>query len=605
MASKPAIYIFIYCFVFCSAAFAQKKWIGNNAGGWGNILNWQPVGTPSSTDDIILDNSFQASDYIIAMPDGIVNIRSLTIAPSPGKHIELLLPVTNKSSPALNVGGTGDCIVIAQGGIFRNSSGLNSGQSIQANGLICIYNNGRYVHNSRSVHANDIVAKLSNASGTEKGIFEFDVPGGSYPISLSNRTFGTLALSAVASGGVQTYNASGANPVTINGDLQINIGVQFNADFTKDLIVNGDYIQLGGVFNVASQPNNNTIKIKGNINQSAAGVITETSTGMPAIELSGNEKQLVSLAGSMINSVALSINNVSGISLTSPLTLPFKLTLINGVIKTSASNIITLSDSCSVSGGSHNSYVDGPVKKIGNNDFEFPIGKQGDYAPIKITRTAGKDVDEFIAEYFLGNPQLIYGIDFENPPMVRVSALEYWSLRRLAGSSLCRLTLSVGIYSQATALDKLVAARWDAGSSSWRSEGNDIYAGITTGTITSKVVSGFGAFTLGSTVALQNPLPIKFSVVTLPAFIPGGKAMKVSPLPVTNLAIVAITVNQQEQIRLAIFDINNRQVMIVKQFLLAGKNKVYLSVADLMPGVYIIQMFDARGMAGTVRFVKL
>lgn len=497
-------YIILLCSIVCCAdLFAEKKWIGSGQGGWDNGMNWQPSGVPSNVDDIILDNTFQQNNYIIAIPEIVANIHSLSIVPSLGKNIELILPATNKNSPAIVVTD----VSIRQGGVFRNSSGLTSGQSIQLNGAIFIFNYGSYIHNSRSAHANDIVAKLSVITGTDRGIFEFDVPGGSYPISLSNRTFGTLILSSAASGGTQTYNASGANPVTINGDLRINSGVQFNVDLTKDMVISGNYIQQGGVFNVASQANNNIIKIQGNITQASTGIITETSGGLPVIELSGNELQLVSAEGNITNSVAVSINNPSGISLMDPLTLPFKLILGRGILKTSATNIITISDSCSVVGGSYSSYIDGPMKKIGNSDFEFPIGKQKDYAPVKLTRTAATDTDEFIAEYFLANPQTIYGSNFESPPIVRISTLEYWSLKRLAGSSSCKLTLSVRTYSQATALDKLVVTRWDAAGSNWKNEGNEMYAGIATGTITSKLVEGSGAFTLGSTVAMQNPLP--------------------------------------------------------------------------------------------------
>jgi hypothetical protein len=69
--------------------------------------------------------------------------------------------------------------------------------------------------------------------------------------------------------------------------------------------------------------------------------------------------------------------------------------------------------------------------------------------------------------------------------------------------------VSVRTYSDATLLEKLVIGRWDIGSGIWRNEGNTTYSGIATGTVTSTNVSAFGTFTLASTVASENPLPIQ------------------------------------------------------------------------------------------------
>lgn len=487
-------------------SLAQKRWIGGTAGNWDNDSNWQPAGMPGNTDVVVLDNTFQIDSYTVILPNSAVNIHSLIIEPSDSIRIELILPASNISSPALIANHIGDAIVIKKGGIFRNSSGLISGLSIQINGMLRITNDGSYIHNTRSSHAADIVAKLSAASGTENGIFKFDVPGGSYQISVSNRTFGTLILSSNASGGTQTYNASGSNPVSIIGDLHIKEGVIFNLDLTKDMVIYGNYIQEASTFNLASQSNNNTVRIKGNISQAASAIISETSGGLPVIELGGNINQQVSLPGNIINSVALRINNPGGVTLINHLMLPFKLKLASGKLKTSYVSLLTLSDTGVVEGGSYHSFVDGPMKKTGDEDFEFPIGKQGDYAPVKISGPAGAVTDEFMAEYFLADPKIKFGPFFENPPIFRISSLEYWILERSTGTSSKKLSLPVGTYSNATALDKLVVARWEPEGTVWKNEGNSSYNGIATGTITSNYITAFGAFTLASTVETQNPL---------------------------------------------------------------------------------------------------
>jgi hypothetical protein len=91
---------------------------------------------------------------------------------------------------------------------------------------------------------------------------------------------------------------------------------------------------------------------------------------------------------------------------------------------------------------------------------------------------------------------------------VRISALEYWRLQKTSGSSSRKLSLRVGTYSNATALESLVVAQWDNNSSTWKNSGNTFYAGVAVGVITSNSISEFGAFTLGSRVENQNPLPL-------------------------------------------------------------------------------------------------
>ncbi len=508
MVLKIILIIFIGLATTTQYSVAQKKWAGPANGNWSDALNWLPQGVPTSSDDVILDNSFQKNDYIVKLPDTTVNVHTLWLVPSIGVNIELTIPISSKASPALVVTGTGTSVIIKKGAVFKNSSGLSSGQSVQLNGLLTIFNDGVYVHNSRSSHATEVVARLSSAPGTERGIFEFDVPGGSYPISFSNRTYGTLKLSSVASGGSQVYNASGANPVLIRGDFQLNNGVQFNMDMTKDMVITGEYKQNGGVFNLASQANNNTVKIRGNVYQSSAGVITESSGGLPIIELCGSVNQQVFAEGTILNSVGFKINNANGVTLASPLILSYKLQLVEGKLKTSAVNMLILSDNCVAMGGSEASFIDGPLQKNGDDDFEFPVGKQGDYAPLKITGTGGQVMDIFVAEYFLGDPALKYGVSFESPPLVRISNIEYWQLNRLSGSSTKKVGVFVGKYSNATELGKLALVRWEMRKLSWKNEGNSFFSGISTGTLVSNDISNFGAFTLGSTVLTQNPLPV-------------------------------------------------------------------------------------------------
>ena len=603
-------YAFVFTFtIICFGGFAEKKWIGGSTGEWNNVTHWQPAGIPVSGDTVVLNNDLNTKSYTVTLPDHAVSIQSLVIDPAEGLTIKLLLPSSNLSSPALLVSSAGDAVTIKKGGVFVNSSGLNSGQSIQLNGMLIIHSGGHYIHNTRSSHANEIVARLSTAAGTEKGIFEFNVPGGSYPISLSNRTYGTLILSSDASGGSQTYNASGTNPVVINGDFCINDGVQFNADLSKSLSIYGNFIQNGGVFNVASQPNNNPVIIKGNLSQTSPGIITETSSGFPVIELAGILNQQVSLAGTISNSVIFKINNANGVTLLKHLSLGFKLELARGKLKTAAGSLLMLSDNTIVAGGSAHSFIEGPMRKKGDDDFEFPVGRQGDYAPVTITG-AGAVSDEFQVEYFLANPVTLYGNLINDPSIVRISKLEYWTVERLSESSSKKVSLSVGTYSNATALDKIVVARWDPGLFMWENKGNFSYQGIATGIVQSNMINSFGTFTLASTIESQNPLFVSLPENLFQLHAEGittrhSVSAKVSMFPtvVKDHAVIRISSTKAQAVNVLIIDLNGSVLTRFYKHLKLGDNVVDLNLSHLAAGSYFVQL-HINERKTTVLFLK-
>src|SRR5580693_2285565 len=174
-----------------------KAWTGYAGdANWSNPLNWTGQSLPSSSDDVILDNSDIPLSFLVILPDKAVVIRTLVISPSPGRNIELILPATNITPNAFTVTGPGYGIELHAGAIFRNASGISSGESLQIADSMIIYDGGRYIHQTRSSHANNILKFLSNAPGTEQGIFDFDVPRASYTISVSNRIYGCLELHA-------------------------------------------------------------------------------------------------------------------------------------------------------------------------------------------------------------------------------------------------------------------------------------------------------------------------------------------------------------------------------------------------------------------------
>ena len=246
---------YTFSFLLCTlVSFCQKKWTGIGGDGkWSTAANWNGGTIPATTDDVILDNTSVTGSYIVTLPNTAVMIRSVSLTPATGNTITLLLPASNTLHPALTLTGPGNVITLNNGGVFKNSSGASSSSpdviGINTTDSIRISNGGKYIHNNARAHAY-LIDQLSTASGTEKGVFKFDVPGtGGYTLSLTGNKYSTLELSADSAGGTKTYTGSGASDLTIRGDLLINSGVSFNSTMTANINIAGNLVINGNFDN--------------------------------------------------------------------------------------------------------------------------------------------------------------------------------------------------------------------------------------------------------------------------------------------------------------------------------------------------------------------
>ncbi len=513
----------VACLLFCNIQLNAVilRWDGEgNDGLWSNALNWDLDRVPDSSDEVILDNSLLYLSYSVTLPPGnsSVSLISLRISPAASLSISFILPVTNTAIPGLVLTGTGDALVLDRGALLRNASGAASGTplTVTANGFFRINNGGHYIHQTAKGHTDFLVSRLSSSPGTEEGIFEFDVPGtASYTVSVSGRNFGRLIFSSLTAGAGRTYAGAGVNPVTVRGGMFIKENTVFSYGANTDTItIHGICsIATGATFNIANGSNKAIIKLKGNLDN--RGLITETgsSTGS-GILMNGTSAQLISGAGSVMQEVKLVVDNAAGVILQSPLHLPFQLEFINGKIRSSISNLLSLGGNATCNGAGDSGFVEGPVKKAGRNAFLFPVGVGGIFAPVYFEE-GGEAADEFIVNYRRTNPQSSPGLGSNCiSPINHVSYVEFWELAQAAGNSSRRIRFSVSPLSFVRNLEAIVVSRFVNGA--WISEGGvDHSTGApsppyATGTVSTAInVSGFGSFTLGSIVDQQvNPLPI-------------------------------------------------------------------------------------------------
>jgi hypothetical protein len=508
---KNYLLLLVLSFFVSASAFTQRKWKGGQGTAWDNPLNWEPAGVPAISDDIVLDNSYDQTNYTVLLPVTAITVSSLVLSPDGDKTIKLVISASNLSSPALTVTAADDALVIGKGAVFQNASGLSSGQSLRIAGKIRINNGGTYIHNTRSAHANDVVAKLSVADGTEEGLFEFDIPAASSTISLSNRVFGKLRLSSSTYNGNVAYSGGGSNPVTIRSDLEITDRVSFSVGFSNTVSIKRNLLQSGGVFNISNDNNATTVAIAGDILQTG-GVITETGTAKPVLLLNGNSRQELLFAGGLSNEIIVRADNVAGFELQSSLTVPYRLELINGTVKTSSESLLSLSAGCTLKADSLSAgFINGPLKKLGlsgSAHFLFPIGNGSRQRWVALKNATG----DFTISYKQENPYNLSAVMSDG--LHHVSSIETWRIDAEPETAEAVVELSFdNLYSGGvTDLQTLRAAQLIR-DLHWRNRLNTGTTGSAgaAGSVMSEMITAFdddkNYFTLGSSVSNHNILP--------------------------------------------------------------------------------------------------
>lgn len=193
----------------------------------------------------------------------------------------------------------------------------------------------------------------------------------------------------------------------------------------------------------------------------------------------------------------LSINNASDVLLQQAIKVNHLLNLTLGKITSSTTNSIELVDNATTNGGNNLSFVNGPLKKTGNDAFFFPIGKNNLFAGLTITAPSTV-ASQYIAEYF---DQAYSTLTPVVSPLSAVSPTGYWNLTKTVPSDQVQVELHWSDASQSGVSNcaAMSVAHWDV--SSWTSllstsAGSCI--GNASGSVqTNQSTSNSGIFTLG------------------------------------------------------------------------------------------------------------
>ncbi len=235
-----------------------------------------------------------------------------------------------------------------------------------------------------------------------------------------------------------------------------------------------------------------------------------------SVVFEGAALQTLSSTASIPTFRSLTIKNANGITLSIPIVITNNLDFVTGIVNGGGSNYVSFLDGATATNAKNSSFVDGIVRKTGNDAFTFPIGDNGTFHPLGISAPSNA-TSEFSAQYFLGDHGAGSTAD---GGMVKVSDCEFWLLNRLVGTDNVSATL---YWNEPSSFchtdyitpgfeDQLRVARWSGAL--WNNLGQtNLQGAAADGTDGNFATSGAlpdansHALTFGSLV-VQNMLPI-------------------------------------------------------------------------------------------------
>ncbi|MFC1729723.1 choice-of-anchor J domain-containing protein [candidate division KSB1 bacterium] len=418
----------------------------------------------------------------------------------------------------------GDNASFVNNGLIKISDDIN----LQSGSNNIITNNaGYYLYIAQKVEGINIVNAVFHNYGTitiGQDLEDSDV--GSNASSFYNYTNATLNLRhdnagdmnwkiyASYSGNTVNYNDNGNQPIFDPEDSYYHLTLSNSSTKTAldNLVINGNLlITDAAVLDV----DNYNISLDSNWTNNS----TDTDPfvqGTQTVTLSGSFDQTFT-NGNDETFYNLVINKPGGdVYLHGPsqtnivIESAGSLTLTDGIIYTGDNYHVYFEDNATIAGGSAISHIDGPVTKIGNDPFAFPVGDEGFYAPMDITDPVNID-DSLTAQYLNSTPPDTASI---GSGIHHISKMEYWLLDLSDVSISVGVTLNwtTGNISGVSDIADLVFVYYDPGMLSWEVESSSASGDALAGDIGIASLPSIGGtefkMTLGS-AGNKNPLPIE------------------------------------------------------------------------------------------------
>ncbi len=445
-----------------------------------------------------------------------------------------------RNSAKLSLLTFGTNIIVTVGSTTGNV-GINFGSGLTTiNGTLRINARGFVDINPPTYNTNSLLQY--NIGSTYNRNAEWNASSGpGYPYNVQTSLSGTRLIAGGTSNTATALNMVGS--LTVDASTSLDMTNAGSNNMTVPLIVGLD-INLNGTLIASGNAGGNVQLGRNWTRDITTGTFTDNTrrlifnSSLPSIiNLTAAGTEIFYEVGT---AKTLSTNTIT---LNKPVTITKAVYFGTGTVVSSLTNLLTFNDETDALGESDNSFVDGPVAKVGNDLFDFPVGKPvasitpnvynstgltGGYRPISISAPVSV-TDVFTAEFVHRNANLIGPIT--SPGLQGVSACEYWGLKRESATNVS-VTLSwmpksvCNPTNYITNISAVVVAMSSNGtplshpSGQWNFHGGTATGNANSGTATwtaplgsnykpsaSPGYEAYTPFTLGTTNWQQAPLP--------------------------------------------------------------------------------------------------
>ena len=469
-----------------------------------NAFNYTSTGTTTLNDNVTVNGADSISAGILETANTLNGSGTLVMS---GSSILALTTSANGAYPGLtgaySCSGTSSVIINNTNGVAAISYPAGS------TGYNCLNLEGSSDFDMSSASGITIADSLAVSSSADiiTNAGGVTVNG---PFVHSTSSISTLDDVLSVSGAA---TISGGGTLGLGGDFDIGGGLTITAASTT-LIDNGQNINITG----------------GNwVLNSGADYSALDGTATGDVNFEGTLNQTIGGTALITNFFDLDITNTTalpaaGVTLSEPIVVTDNLGLNSGVLKSTATNLVTIGTSTASATsdpGSSTSFVDGPLSVFGANAFTFPCGNNGVYAELAIAGSGGPidngiAATQFTCQYTNGAASTNYNVLADMAAgLNHTSAVEYWMLTRNSSNNeqaYVSLTSNNPAASGITSMSDITIANDDPGI--WVDMGSSITSGsvptpLTITSTTEFATVNFGVQTTFGSHTGTNPLPIQ------------------------------------------------------------------------------------------------
>lgn len=311
-----------------------------------------------------------------------------------------------------------------------------------------------------------------------------------------------------------------------------------------------------------------------------------------------NNQKIMGGKKTSFNNLAIT-KTAKDVTLKVPMQVLGILGLGGGILYTTETEVLVLSDNSSIITTSNSSFVSGPMIKLGDDPFTFILGNSSTgYHPLSIS--APQSVSSFKANYFSSGQTLGGNLD---ATLESVSNCEYWTITQTSGTSEVKVTLGWNENScQIPENKSLVIATWNG--TKWVNQGKiDFSVNSSSGSVT---VGPILISSAGTSIVIGKQIGGDVGYATLMKKLDGSyyiisegdmRFQFDEEYQVTNNSlkykIVNTTTNQVV--------LSNTPSLNVKY----GNNRFNLNLCDynIGNGAYILEVANQKGEKRFLRFV--